>query len=122
MKASASRCDASAPQRGLLRTHYDDRCRFRAEDGIRMVNRSVGYAYPWDYVGDPAAATRAAELGLDSAALAASYHATRAGTPLHPGHRVFEVESACYVPVRPDAWRGHRLVPAVPAWDPAGTS
>jgi hypothetical protein len=87
-----------------------------------MVNRSVGYAYPWDYLGDPAAGQRAARLGLDSVALAASYHATRAGTPLHPRHRVVEVDSACYVPVRPDAWRGHRLVPPVPASDPDGTS
>jgi hypothetical protein len=88
-----------------------------------MVKRSVGYAYPWDYAGDPAAAGRAAELGLDSVAVAASYHATRAGTPLHPEHRIFEAESAaCYVPVRRDAWRGHRLVPVIPAWDPAGNS
>ena len=52
-----------------------------------MVARSVGYASPWDFVGDPAAAPRAAEMGLDSVAVAASYHATRAGTPLHPEHR-----------------------------------
>ncbi|HEY6747865.1 MAG TPA: hypothetical protein VI357_19375 [Mycobacteriales bacterium] len=88
-----------------------------------MVVRSVGYAYPWDYVGDPAAAGRAAELGLDSVAVAAAYHATRAGTPLHPDHRVFDAESAaCYVPVRAEAWRGHRLVPVIATWDPAGDS
>ncbi len=88
-----------------------------------MVTRSVGYAYPWDYVGDAAAAGRAAEIGLDSVAVAASYHATRAGTPLHPEHRVFDAESAAfYLPVRADAWRGHRLVPVIPTWDPAGAS
>ena len=88
-----------------------------------MVSRSVGYAYPWDFVGDPAAARRAAETGLDSVAVAASYHATRAGTPLHPDHRVVEAESAAfYLPVRADAWRGHRLVPVIPTWDPAGAS
>ena len=42
-----------------------------------MLQRLVGYAYPWDYAGDPAAAPRAAALGLGSVAVAASYHATR---------------------------------------------
>ena len=88
-----------------------------------MLKRSVGYAYTWDYVDDPAAASRAASLGLDAVALAASYHATRAGTPLHPVHRIFEAETAaCYVPIRESAWRGQRLVPVAPAWDPGGES
>jgi len=88
-----------------------------------QMKRSVGYAYPWDYVGDPAAAPRAADLGLDAVAVAASYHATRAATPLHPHHRIFEAEhAACYVPVREQVWRGHRLVPHLPAWDPDGDS
>jgi hypothetical protein len=87
------------------------------------MKRSVGYAYPWDFVGDPAAAPRAADLGLDAVAVAASYHATRAATPLHPDHRIFEAEhAACYVPVKEPAWRGHRLVPALPAWDLDGDS
>lgn len=86
-----------------------------------MLKRSVGYGYPWDYAGDPAAAPRAAGLGLDAVAVAASYHATRAATPLHPEHRIHDAEhAACYVPVREQAWRGHRLVPAAPAWDPDG--
>jgi hypothetical protein len=77
--------------------------------------RSVGYAYPWDYEGDPAAAERAARLGLDSVALAASYHATRAGTPWHPEHRVVDAQwAACYVPVLESVWRGQRLVPFEP--------
>jgi hypothetical protein len=88
-----------------------------------MLKRSVGYAYTWDYAGDPAAAPRAATLGLGSVALAATYHATRAATPLHPEHRIHDAEhAACYVPVREQAWRGHRLVPAVPSWDPDGDS
>jgi hypothetical protein len=88
-----------------------------------MVKRAVGYAYPWDYIGDPAAAMRAASLGLDAVALAASYHATRAATPQHPDRRIFEEENAaCYVPVREAVWRGHRLVPAMPAWDSNGDS
>jgi hypothetical protein len=80
-------------------------------------HRSVGYAYPWDYERDPAAAERAARLGLDAVALAASYHATRAGTPLHPEHRLVEAQwAACYVPVLDDLWRGQRLVPLEPTW------
>jgi hypothetical protein len=56
-------------------------------------------------------------------AVAASYHATRAATPLHPEHRIHDAEhAACYVPVREQAWRGHRLVPAAPSWDPDGDS
>src|SRR3954447_5042250 len=87
------------------------------------MTRAVGYGYPWDYIGDPAAAGRAARLGLDAVAIAATYHATRASTPLHPRHRVFDADSsAFYVPVRERAWRGHRLVPDPSAWDPAGES
>jgi hypothetical protein len=88
-----------------------------------MLQRLVGYAYTWDYAGDAAAAPRAATLGLSSVAVAANYHATRAATPLHPAHRIHDAEhAACYVPVREQAWHGHRLVPAVPSWDPNGDS
>lgn len=79
--------------------------------------RAVGYAYPWDYLDDPAAAPRAASLGLDAVALAASYHATRAASPLHPRRRVFDApHSALYVPRREDAWRGRRLAPRAATW------
>lgn len=85
--------------------------------------RGVGYAYPWDFAGDRAAVARAAELGLDGVAVAASYHPTRAATPLHPDHRLFEApDAACFVPVREEAWRGHRLVPVTPEWDRGGES
>lgn len=84
--------------------------------------RCIGYAYPWDYADDAAAADRAAGLGLDAVAVAASYHATRAASPLHPRRRVFEVDAACYVPVRQEAWRGRGLVPVAAAWDPGGES
>jgi hypothetical protein len=88
-----------------------------------MLKRSVGYAYTSDYVDDPAAASRAGSPGLDAVALAASYHATPAGAPLHPDHRVFEAETAaCHVPIRESAWRGRRLVPVAPTWDPRGES
>jgi hypothetical protein len=83
----------------------------------------VGYAYPWDFVGDRAAAARAGALGMDTVAVAANYHPTRAATPLHPDHRIFEApHAACYVPLREAAWRGHRLVPLTPAWDRDGVS
>ena len=76
----------------------------------------VGYAYPWDVVGDPAAAQRMLDVGVDAIALAANYHAARAATPLHPEHRFVDVEhAACYLPVRTDRWRGRRLVPAQPS-------
>ena len=84
---------------------------------MAVLRRCVAYSYPWDFDKDHAASGRAAELGLDAVALAANYHATRAGTPLHPEHRVVDAEwAACYVPVRDDAWRGHRLVPLRPTW------
>jgi hypothetical protein len=54
-----------------------------------VLGRCVGYAYPWDYDGDPAAAGRAAELGLDAVALAASYERDEAVPPprvLADGH------------------------------------
>lgn len=77
----------------------------------------VGYSYPWDYVGDPGAVERAVALGVDVIALAASYHACRAVSPLHPTRRVMDVaHSALYVPVRDEAWRGQRLVPSTPDW------
>ncbi|MEV4834769.1 hypothetical protein AB0K05_09625 [Nonomuraea sp. NPDC049486] len=78
-----------------------------------MVN--VAYVYPWDVVGDPAAAERIAALGVTTVALAASYHSTRAATPFHPAHRVLDVpHAAFYLPVRPEAWG--RLTPATPTW------
>jgi hypothetical protein len=81
------------------------------------VTRAVGYAYPWDFAGDPAAADRAAALGLDAVAVAAAYHAVRAASPLHPGRRLVDARhAACYVPLRQEAWRERRLRPAPPAW------
>ncbi len=78
---------------------------------------AIGYAYPWDFEGDEAAAGRAAELGVDAVAVAANYHATRAGRPLHPSDPLVHVEhAACYVPVRAAAWAGSRLVPRTPSW------
>ena len=85
----------------------------------------VGYAYPWDVIGDPSFADRARGLGVTKVALAAAYHTTRAATPLHPEHRIVEARSAAlYRPVRPEAWDGARLVPPAATWvaaeDPFG--
>lgn len=76
---------------------------------------NVAYAYPWDIVGDPSAASRLADLGVEAVAVAASYHSTRAATPHHPSHRVLDVpHAAFYLPVRPAAWG--RLAPLTPTW------
>ncbi|MFI5627194.1 hypothetical protein ACIA03_27300 [Nocardioides sp. NPDC051685] len=85
----------------------------------------VGYAYPWDVIGDPEFADRARGLGVTKVALAAAYHTTRAATPLHPEHRIVEARSAAlYRPFRAGAWDGARLVPPAAAWvaaeDPYG--
>ncbi len=77
----------------------------------------TGYAYPWDYLGDPAAPARAVDLGVDVVALAATYHAARVVSPLHPARRVTEIpSSASYIPIRDEVWRGHRLRPNPPTW------
>ncbi|WP_234365673.1 hypothetical protein [Streptomyces sp. RTd22] len=78
---------------------------------------AIAYLYPWDVVGDPAAAERIAALGVDAVALAAAYHSVRAATPFHPEHRVVDAHhAALYLPVRDAAWSGSRLAPATPAW------
>jgi hypothetical protein len=78
---------------------------------------NVAYVYPWDVVGDPSAPARLAELGVDTIALAASYHSTRAATPYHPAHRVLDIpHAAFYLPIRPKTWS--RLIPAAPTWTP----
>jgi hypothetical protein len=77
----------------------------------------TGYSFPWDYLDDPDASTRAAALGVDVVALAANYHATRVVNPLHPTRRVTDVpSSACYVPIEPTAWHDHRLSPRASTW------
>jgi hypothetical protein len=76
-----------------------------------------GHAYPWDVVGDPAFPGRVLDLGIDSVTLAATYHSTRAATPLHPRHQLVDAhDAALYRPVRPAAWPGRRLTPISPQW------
>jgi hypothetical protein len=56
--------------------------------------------YPWDVVGDPRAAAWVAALGAEEVTLAAVYHATRAVTPRHPGHRIVTApHTAAYFPL-----------------------
>ena len=38
------------------------------------VSRVVGYAYPWDVIGDPGFAERVRSTDIAQVALAASYH------------------------------------------------
>jgi hypothetical protein len=85
----------------------------------------AGYLYPWDVIGDPAAADRVAGLGLDHVVLAAVYHGTRAFTPRHPRHRVVVADrTAAYFPVSDARWRGAALRPEPADWlasaDPFG--
>jgi hypothetical protein len=77
-----------------------------------VVNPQVtGYLYPWDVLGDPAAASWVKATGVHRVALAAAYHSVRAATPRHPERRVVDAGSAAlYVPVT-DAWDGSTLKP-----------
>ncbi|HEX3924103.1 MAG TPA: hypothetical protein VHY31_17595 [Streptosporangiaceae bacterium] len=69
------------------------------------------YLYPWDVDGDPAAVDRIAGLGLDEVSLAAAYHAVRAVTAFHPGHRIVTRDAAVYYRPGAGRWRGAALRP-----------
>ncbi len=91
-----------------------------------MVTAS-GHAYPWDVLDDPDFPARVRKAGLDTVTLAATYHSTRAATPLHPTRRVVDARyAALYRPIRAKAWAGQRLRAAAPAWmserDPFGAA
>ncbi|BBA96592.1 putative alanine-rich protein [Actinacidiphila reveromycinica] len=74
--------------------------------------RTSAFLYPWDVVGDPAAADRVAALGVGQVTLAAAYHSTRALTPRHPRHRVVTAAHAAVLyPPDPGRWRRHALRP-----------
>ena len=79
------------------------------------------YLYPWDVDGDPAAADRIAGLGLTGVTLAAAYHAVRAVTPFHPGHRIVTRDAGVYFRPDPARWRDARLRPLDPDGDAAGS-
>ena len=62
----------------------------------------VAHLYPWDVLGDPDAATRLVDAGIQAVNLAAAYHAVRSVTSFHPSRRVVEAtRSARYVPAEP---------------------
>ncbi|MFI5801847.1 hypothetical protein [Streptomyces sp. NPDC051561] len=74
--------------------------------------RTAAFLYPWDVIGDPAAADRILDLGIRQVTLAAAYHSTRALTPRHPRHRVVTAEHSAVL-YAPDAarWSGRALRP-----------
>ncbi len=78
----------------------------------RLTVRAWANLYPWDVDGDPAAPDRIAGLGLTGVTLAAAYHAVRAVTPFHPGHRIVTRDAAVYYRTDPSRWRGTALRPA----------
>jgi hypothetical protein len=83
--------------------------------------QTAAYLYPWDIVGDPAAADTVAGLGLSHVAVAAVYHATRALTPRHPAHRVVTAaHSAAYYAIDERAWAAAALRPVSPQWTQPG--
>ncbi|MEU3833718.1 hypothetical protein [Streptomyces microflavus] len=87
--------------------------------------KASAFLYPWDVVGDPAAASRVAALGVRQVTLASAYHSTRALTPRHPAHRVVTAEHAAVLyPPDPDRWAGRALTPYRQSWvagdDPYG--
>ncbi|WP_446042264.1 hypothetical protein [Streptomyces sp. SID1121] len=82
--------------------------------------KASAFLYPWDVVGDPDAARRIADLGVQQVTLASAYHSTRALTPRHPRHRIVTAEHASVLyPVDEAHWAGHELRPyAAGAWAP----
>ncbi|MFF6998657.1 hypothetical protein ACFY93_27340 [Streptomyces sp. NPDC008313] len=79
--------------------------------------KASAFVYPWDVVGDPEAARRLADLGVEQVTLASAYHSTRALTPRHPRHRIVTAAHAAVLhPVDEDRWKGRRLRP-YPAGD-----
>ncbi len=89
--------------------------------------RVAGHAYPWDVLEDCSFPSRVRDHGLRTVTLAASYHSTRAATPLHPRHQVVTADyAALYRPVREQAWQDRRLTPLGPRWldaaDPFGSA
>ncbi|MEV8378498.1 hypothetical protein AB0P21_37515 [Kribbella sp. NPDC056861] len=77
--------------------------------------RHGAFAYTWDLVGDPSAAARFADLGIDTVTLQAAYHSVRATTAWHPAHRIVHANhAAAYFRIRPERWRGLR--PLAPNW------
>ncbi|MBT2390385.1 hypothetical protein J7E87_13340 [Streptomyces sp. ISL-1] len=74
--------------------------------------KTSAFLYPWDVVGDPDAAARIADLGVQQVTLAAAYHSTRALTPRHPRHRIVIAQHAAVLyEVDEERWAGRELRP-----------
>jgi hypothetical protein len=74
--------------------------------------KTSAFLYPWDVVGDPDAAARIADLGVQQVTLAAAYHSTRALTPRHPRHRIVTAQHAAVLyEVDEERWAGRKLRP-----------
>ncbi|MFD8864261.1 hypothetical protein ACFV1F_07690 [Streptomyces sp. NPDC059590] len=87
--------------------------------------KASAFVYPWDVVGDPDAARRIADLGVQQVTLASAYHSTRALTPRHPRHRIVTARHAAVLyPPDPGRWAGRPLRPYEQSWvdgaDPYG--
>ncbi|MER7790876.1 hypothetical protein [Streptomyces sp. NPDC097640] len=87
--------------------------------------KASAFVYPWDVVGDPDAARRIADLGVQQVTLASAYHSTRALTPRHPRHRIVTARHAAVLyPPDPERWAGRPLRPYEQSWvdgaDPYG--
>ncbi|MEU9794942.1 hypothetical protein AB0E27_30840 [Streptomyces sparsogenes] len=87
--------------------------------------KASAFVYPWDVVGDPDAARRIADLGVQQVTLASAYHSTRALTPRHPRHRIVTAgHAAVLYPPDPERWAGRPLRPYRQSWmegaDPYG--
>ncbi|MFE0188040.1 hypothetical protein [Streptomyces sp. NPDC058989] len=87
--------------------------------------KASAFLYPWDVVGDPDAARRLVDLGVQQATLASAYHSTRALTPRHPRHLIVTApHSAVYYPTDELHWSGQALYPYPQDWvagpDPYG--
>jgi len=81
--------------------------------------KTSAFVYPWDVIGDPDAARRIADLGVQQVTLASAYHSTRALTPRHPRHRVVTARHAAVLyPPSPHRWSGRALRPYAQDWVP----
>ncbi|MEV6649560.1 hypothetical protein [Streptomyces sp. NPDC051219] len=82
--------------------------------------KTSAFLYPWDVTGDPDAAARTADLGVQQVTLASAYHSTRALTPRHPRHRIVTAEHAAVLyPVDDRRWAGRVPRPyAAGPWAP----
>ncbi|WP_329115465.1 hypothetical protein [Streptomyces sp. NBC_01465] len=81
--------------------------------------KTSAFVYPWDVVGDPDAAARIADLGVQQVTLASAYHSTRALTPRHPRHRIVTAEHASVLYPTDTRWEGRELKPyAAGSWAP----